>query len=163
MNLDTASRNSSKTTHMSALLLSVALICIALPASGTEIYRWQDKQGNPVISDRRPAPGTPYTTLNPTRLGISPNKKTTASNPQNAWQTRTDRPESRISGTTQGTEKPVESTQAFCITIDNSISKLTTRPRISVRESDGSTRFLSDVERQGKLAEALALRDANCR
>lgn len=145
-----------------ALLLGMAIGWCPNLALGTEIYRWQDEQGNPVISDRRPAPGIPYTTLNPTRLGIAPNKRSAT----------TDTPAAALPYLGAATTAPptpakrankLDNTQALCSRLADSISKLESLPRISVRGPNGATRFLSDAERQVKLAEAIKRRDEQCR
>ena len=145
-----------------ALLLGIAIGWCPNLAFGTEIYRWQDEQGNPVISDRRPAPGIPYTTLNPTRLGIAPGRRPSATDNPTASLPRSETAATATPTPAKRINKP-DSTQALCSRIADSISKLKSLPRISVRETNGATRFLSDAERQVKLAEAIKRRDEQCR
>ena len=144
------------------LLLGVAMACCPQLAFGTEIYRWQDEQGNPVISDRRPAPGIPYTTLNPTRLGTSLGKRSSLNDAPSVALPRSETTEKIASTPTKRVDKP-DTSQALCSRITDSISKLESLPRISVREPNGSTRFLSDTERKAKLSEAIKRRDQQCR
>lgn len=146
-----------------ALLLTMALACGPNFVFGTEIYRWQDEQGNPVISDRRPAPGTPYTTLNPARLGIAPGKRSALDNAPAISLPHSETTKTATSLPANLASKPANTTQTICSRIADSIDKLERLPRISVREPNGSSRFLSDTEREVKLSEALKRRDEQCR
>ncbi|MGD2009302.1 MAG: DUF4124 domain-containing protein, partial [Cellvibrionales bacterium] len=59
----------------SATLLALALTgwitSATAPSQAATLYRWNDASGSPVVSDRPPPPGTPYTTLDGRRYGTS--------------------------------------------------------------------------------------------
>ena len=54
----------------SACLLGLAFwVCTCQLVAG-ELYRWQDANGNPAISDRPPPPGTPFVKIDDRRFGM---------------------------------------------------------------------------------------------
>lgn len=142
-----------------------AILCLSWclfeqTATAREIYRWQDERGNPVISDRPPPSGTPYTTLNPyqPRLlqGSAQEPGTTQSrspsgNLPNTAQTGVaravqDRPKS---STNTSNAKTVNADQ--CVKARDALRVLETFPKILVQNQDNGDGYLSDTERSERI------------
>ena len=48
------------TLRLSAAVIAVVLLVFAIDTSAEPVFRWTDKQGNPVFSDRAPTPNQPF-------------------------------------------------------------------------------------------------------
>ena len=133
------------------------------PVDAGPTYRWVDDNGNPVLSDRPPEAGIPYT-----EVGIEAGFKRYPKPVAN--ETAGQAPESNVSssplssatGGQSNRVEVVEAQPALCEQAKDNIFKLETFPRMRVRDDDGEVRFMSDEERATQLATAYKVRDANC-
>ena len=156
-----------KPTVLHIVASSMLVLCLqGQPAAASPTYRWVDGNGNPVLSDRPPETGIPYTevgvdtgfrrypkpvateTVDPG--GQAPADSTSASLAANATDVQSNRVE------------VVEVHPALCEQAKDNIFKLETFPRMRVQDDNGEVRFMSDEERATQLATAYKVRDANC-
>ena len=150
-------------------LLSIAA-CVALTlsqsASANTTYRWVDQNGNPVLSDRPPEAGIPYT-----EVGVDSGFKRY---PKPTHVNEPDVNESGQAGASSTDLSPASATSAparievvspqpdLCDQAQDNIFKLETFPRMRVQDENGEVRFMTDGERSAQLAAAYRVRDANC-
>ena len=137
------------------------------PADASPTYRWVDDNGNPVLSDRPPEAGIPYTEVGvetgfrryPKAVSVEtadPGVQAPASGtPSSPVASSNDVQANRI--------EVVDAQPALCEQAKDNIFKLETFPRMRVRDDDGEVRFMSDQERATQLATAYTVRDANCK
>ena len=135
------------------------------PADASPTYRWVDENGNPVLSDRPPETGKPYTEVG-VDTGLRRYPKPVADEigePSDQAPTTSESasPLASPGGQAHRTEV-VEVHPALCEQAKDNIFKLETFPRMRVRDDDGEVRFMSDEERATQLATAYKVRDANC-
>ena len=136
------------------------------PADAGPTYRWVDDNGNPVLSDRPPETGVPYTEVGVDtgfRRYPKPVADETAEPVGQASAGST--PASPLASTNGAEANPtnvVETHPALCEQAKDNIFKLETFPRMRVQDDDGEVRFMSDEERATQLATAYEVRDANC-
>lgn len=140
-------------------------LLLAMPASASTTYRWADENGNPVLSDRPPEAGVPYTEVG-VDTGIRRYPKPVApkvATPKDAATGGTSAP---MAGTSDQITSDVtivaEADPDLCERARDNIFKLETFPRMRVRDDSGEVRFMSDEERAEQLATAYEVRDANC-
>lgn len=144
-----------------ALALCLAAACFAVAEgtfADTVLYRWNDAAGNPVISDRAPPHGVPYTTLNNARYGVDRRGKNNASVSPDV--------DAAPNAKTLVAELPaatvvIEKRPELCERARDNVFKLETFPRIRV-EQDNEVRFMTDEERAQQLETARKVVDANC-
>ena len=143
----------------------VALLCgpALLMATSETLYRWDDANGNPVISDRPPPIGTPYSTVDPNYSGIrrmGGSKTPSATAPSSAQLPRVP-PSSSVPR--DATQAPVKKNPTLCQEAQDNIFKLETFARIRMEDPvTGDIRFLSDEERQNQLDSARAQAELHC-
>ena len=136
------------------------------PAAASPTYRWVDDNGNPVLSDRPPEAGIPYTEVGvdtgfrryPKPVvdeTIEPDGQPLAGSASVSTLASSNRAEANPT-------KVVEAHSALCEQAKDNIFKLETFPRMRVQDDDGEVRFMSDEERATQLATAYKVRDANC-
>ena len=140
----------------------VGLLAVASVQAGT-LYRWTDERGNPVISDRPPAVGTPYITLDGARYGVKSSSAARTPKPMPTQQAESVKAGAGRSG--DGTEQAVkiEKHPELCDQAKDNVFKLETFPRIRVTDDDDSVRFMTDEERKDKLASARKDEAAACK
>ena len=141
-------------------------LLLAMPASASTTYRWADENGNPVLSDRPPEAGVPYTEVG-VDTGIRRYPKPVAPGtvaPGDAATASRSTPTSKNSDkeTAANTTVVVEAYPELCERARDNIFKLETFPRMRVQDDSGEVRFMSDEERAKQLAIAYEVRDANC-
>ena len=113
-------------------------------------YRWTDENGNPVLSDRPPAPGTPYSEVSEAGGLKRPAVIVEAASPpdERSVSSQVPLPESgpkdRVS--LEGAE-PVSPEPALCDQANDNILKLETLPRVRIEDRQGEIRFMSEDER----------------
>jgi len=146
--------------------LMLVLLLQGQPADAGPTYRWVDDNGNPVLSDRPPEAGIPYTEVGVgTGFRRYPKPIATETAESGGQAPATNAPSSPLSSTTGGQSNRVEvvdAQPALCEQAKDNIFKLETFPRMRVRDDDGEVRFMSDEERATQLATAYKVRDANC-
>ena len=136
------------------------------PADASPTYRWVDANGNPVLSDRPPETGVPYTEVG-VDTGFRRYPKPVAdetAEPGGQPQAGTASGSTLASspGAEANPTTVVEAHPALCEQAKDNIFKLETFPRMRVQDDDGEVRFMSDEERATQLATAYKVRDANC-
>ena len=148
-----------------AIAPAICGLLLAMPASASTTYRWADENGNPVLSDRPPEAGVPYTEVG-VDTGIRRYPKPVApkvATPKDAATGGTSAP---MAGTSDQITSDVtivaEADPDLCERARDNIFKLETFPRMRVRDDSGEVRFMSDEERAEQLATAYEVRDANC-
>lgn len=134
-----------------------------LMAASDTLYRWDDAKGNPVISDRPPPVGTPYSTLDANYSGnrrMGSIKAPSATAPSNVPLPRV--PASSTAGS-DASQAPVKKNPTLCQEAQDNIFKLETFARIRMEDPvTGEIRFLSDEERQNQLESARAQTEIHC-
>ncbi len=138
--------------------IALWVISCLLPsiASATTLYRWNDNNGNPVMSDRPPPVGTTYTTINSSRYGGGSPTPVPAA-PQAPINEQARATTSSIAPSEIAKKDP-----ALCSQAKDSIFKLETFARIRTTDDDGTVRFLSDAERDDRLQRAQSIAAAYC-
>ena len=150
--------------HIAAFPMLV-LFLQGQPADASPTYRWVDDNGNPVLSDRPPETGIPYT-----EVGVDsgfrryPKPVATETAEPGGQAPAGSTPSSLAANATDGQStrvEVVEAQPALCEQAKDNIFKLETFPRMRVQDDDGEVRFMSDEERATQLATAYKVRDAN--
>ena len=150
-------------------LVMVALAALPWLISDTtdaSTYRWVDQNGNPVLSDRPPEAGIPYTEVG-IETGfrryakpVSAEKTESSDNPAPGGKPAT------LAASTDVSEsvriEAVEPQPALCDQARDNIFKLETFARMRVQDDSGEVRFMTDDERASQLNTAYQVRDANC-
>ena len=143
------------------------LLAVLIPqgmASAT--YRWLDENGNPVLSDRPPPAGTPYTELDsssgfgrPPQSALQDQDEVSSPVPDNGRPV----PQSASAYPTanDGDHAP-ERKPAVCEQAKTNILKLESLPRIRVEGASGEVRFMTEKERTAQLDIAYRARDLHC-
>ena len=150
------------------LLFIAACVALALSqtASANTTYRWVDQNGNPVLSDRPPEAGVPYTEVG-VESGFKRYPKPTGMNEPDVNESdatgESPTAPSSPSAASSPTRIEVVSPQPdLCDQAQDNIFKLETFPRMRVQDENGEVRFMTDEERSAQLAAAYRVRDANC-
>ena len=148
----------------SITLLVTFSLTPGLVATAGDMYRWSDTNGNPVISDRPPPLGVPYTVIDADRYGAKANA-VSAPPPPNVEQAQ--RAVSSPVGDVQsagggGTRIEIEKHPELCDQAKDAIFQLETFARVRVTDDDGTVRFMTDEERAEQLARAREVANANC-
>ena len=136
-----------------------------LVATAGDMYRWSDNNGNPVISDRPPPPGVPYTLIDADRYGAKANAVSSVANSDKVGAKNSEPMDTDAMnevGVTSNTTPKVEKRPELCAQAKDNIFKLETFPRIRTTDDDGTVRFMSEKEIEGQLATAKLVADANC-
>ena len=148
----------------SVTLLAILGLTPALVATAGDMYRWNDNNGNPVISDRPPPLGVPYTVIDADRYGAKANVVAAPPPPNNEQAQR--EPSSpvgdRQSAGAVGTRIEIEKHPELCDQAKDAIFQLETFARVRVTDDDGTVRFMTDEERAEQLARAREVANANC-
>jgi hypothetical protein len=148
----------------SVTLLAILGLTPAWVATAGDMYRWSDNNGNPVISDRPPPLGVPYTVIDAERYGAKANVVAASPPPSNEQaQRETSSPAGdRQSGGGGGTRVEIEKHPELCDQAKDAIFQLETFARVRVTDKDGTVRFMTDEERAEQLARAREVANANC-
>ena len=149
----------------SVTLLAILGLTPALVATAGDMYRWSDDNGNPVISDRPPPLGVPYTVIDADRYGAKANAVSSVDNSHKLGGKNSEPMDSdavNAVGITSNTTPKVEKRPELCAQAKDNIFKLETFPRIRTTDDDGTVRFMSEKEIEGQLATAKLVADANC-
>ena len=135
-----------------------------LVATAGDMYRWSDNNGNPVISDRPPPLGVPYTVIDADRYGAKTNAVSAPPPPNNeqAQRERSSPVGDRQGAGGGGTRVEIEKHPELCDQARDAIFQLETFARVRVTDDDGTVRFMTDEERAKQLARAREVANANC-
>ena len=139
------------------------LLAVASVQAGT-LYRWTDERGNPVISDRPPAVGTPYITLDGARYGV---KSSSAARTPKPMPMPTQQSEPAVAETTDSAPVTKRQTKSetdpeLCAQAQDHIFKLETFARIRITDEDSTVRFITDEERAEQLSIAKEMAATHC-
>ena len=156
-----------KPTFLHIATSSMLVLCLqGQPAAASPTYRWVDDNGNPVLSDRPPETGIPYTEVGVDtgfRRYPKPVATETAEPGGQAPAGSTSTSTLASSNSAKAKSKTVvEAHPALCEQAKDNIFKLETFPRMRVQDDDGEVRFMSDEERAEQLQTAQSVRDAYC-
>ena len=133
------------------------------PADASPTYRWVDDNGNPVLSDRPPPTGTPYTEIEIKTGQKRYAESTTAAPAPPSVTTELTTQQSTALAVADVNESVLPSaSQRECAALEADIKRLTNYPRIIVRDEVGEEHFLSPEERAIRLEEALAFAETFC-
>lgn len=155
-----------KPTFFSIATTSLLLLLLGQPANASPTYRWVDDNGNPVLSDRPPETGVPFTEVG-IESGFRPYAKPVSSEENES----SERPASSANRSTLTASadvsesarlEAVEPQRALCDQARDNIFKLETFARMRVQDDNGEVRFMTDDERASQLSSAYQVRDANC-
>ena len=149
-------------------LFIAACLALALSqaVSANTTYRWVDQNGNPVLSDRPPEAGIPYTEVG-VGNGFKRYPKPTGINEPdvNESDATGESPAALSSPSAASSPARIEIVSpqpGLCDQAQDNIFKLETFPRMRVQDENGEVRFMTDEERSAQLATAYRVRDANC-
>lgn len=157
---------------MSTVLSWVATLTttclLGMLAQSTEaavMYRWNDSNGRPVISDRPPPPGTPHTTLNSAQYGQSGARsdqmqQPTSNKPQTAVNSASD--QSTGNENTPTASVRIQKNADLCKHAQDNIYTYENFSRIRTEDPDGTVRFMSSEEIERKLSDARQVEDRHC-
>ena len=150
------------------LLFIAACVALALSqtVSANTTYRWVDQNGNPVLSDRPPEAGIPYTEVG-VDIGFRRYPKPTGMNEPDVNESDATGASSTNLSSASAASSPtrievVSPQPDLCDQAQDNIFKLETFPRMRVQDENGEVRFMTDKERSAQLAAAYRVRDANC-
>jgi hypothetical protein len=134
------------------------------PADASPTYRWVDDNGNPVLSDRPPPTGKPYTEIE-IKIGLKRYAKSTTAVPEPpSVTTELTAQQGTALAVTDVNESVLPSASLDeCAALDTDIERLTNYPRIIVRDEVGEEHLLSPEERATRLEKALAFAETFCR
>ena len=134
------------------------------PADASPTYRWVDDNGNPVLSDRPPPTGTPYTEIG-INTAMKRYAKSAAAAPEpSSPATELLTPEGTAVAVADVNQSALPSaSEAECTALGADIEKLEHYPRIIVRDDMGEEHLLSPEGRATRLEEALAFSEKFCR
>ena len=146
-----------------AIAPAMFLLLLTAPVGANTTYRWVDQNGNPVLSDRPPEAGVPYTKVG-VKMGIWRYSKpaapeTGAPDDGAAVDSPSPVPSHSIAEREAADAEPLP---ALCEQARDNIFKLETFPRMRMRDDSGEVRFIDEAEREQELAIAYEARDANC-
>jgi hypothetical protein len=149
-----------KPARSTNLLLILAVIIAAyssISLAGESYYRWDDKWGNPVHSDRPPPKGVDYEVVSSgTSLvrrvnsaeGVVPAKiEPTIDNNFEQVETKPD---------------PVKKNPEICDRAQENLTTLNTYARIRLRDDQGEYRYITEEEKEAQRDEARNLISVHC-
>lgn len=140
------------------LVATAALTCIPVQASETH-YRWTDKYGNPVHSDRPPPIGTDYEVIT---SGTSLVRKVDSS--EGAVPAKTspsvDNPFNPVD-----TAKPKapEKNAEYCRRAQENLVALDSKARIRMKNNQGEVYILTEEDKEEKRTEARSVIASQCK
>lgn len=146
-----------------AASLILLLFLQGQPVHASPIYRWIDGNGNPVLSDRPPPTGAPYTEIE-IKTGMKRYAKPNTAAPEKSSplaEPITPKDTAVAMADVNQSALPSAS-EAECIALNADIEKLKHYPRIIVRDDMDEEHLLSPQERETRLEEALAFSEQFC-
>ena len=139
----------TKTSILAGALVTGLLALSSGAAEATTMYRWTDDNGNPVVSDRPPPQGTPYTEIG---VNYTPARRRSA-----LREAPTDAPAAENQLTDVASKIP-----ALCSRARDHIEKLENAPTIATTDGAGNVRVLDDEERAQQLVNARRMAAQHC-
>jgi len=154
-----------KPTFLQIAASSMLVLCLqGQLAAASPTYRWVDGNGNPVLSDRPPPTGTPYTEIE-INTGMKRYAKSATAAPEpSSPAAEPSTPEGTAVAVADVNQPALPSaSEAECTALDADIEKLEHYPRIIVRDDMDEEHLLGPEERATRLEEALAFSKKFCR
>ncbi len=147
-----------------AVMLTSSLVTASQQGTAAPLYRWTDANGSPVISDRPPPTGTPYTTLDGKRYGTTgsmqaPQKTNTAAAvaaPNPGMAGAQGAPSQSAKGSNMARDPEL------CDRARDNYFKIENFPRIRVTDPDGTVRFMTEEEIRQQLELAKEAIETHC-
>jgi hypothetical protein len=139
------------------LVATAALTCIPVQANETH-YRWADKYGNPVHSDRPPPEGIDYEVIT---SGTSLVRKVNSAEGAVPAET-TPSVDNDFNPVDTAKPKTPEKNAEYCKRAQDNLQTLNTRARIRMKNDQGETYILTEEEKEEKRAEALSVIESQC-
>ena len=146
----------SKQTSLVVLLTTFSLAASPFSQAGDAYYRWNDKWGNPVHSDRPPPQGTEYEIVESGSSLIRKVQSTEGVVPVSA--------PTKPGGAGQEETKPAprQKDADLCNRAQKNLETLNSRARIRLRDENGEIRYLSEEDKKVQREEAQALISVHC-
>ena len=134
------------------------------PTEAAIMYRWSDSNGRPVISDRPPPAGTPFTTLNSAQYGKSGMGTEVLQKPASeAVEAGTGKASSqRPNSSNPSASVRIQKNADLCKHAQDNIYTYENFERIRTTDTDGTVRFMSSEEIKVKLVEAQEITGRHC-
>jgi hypothetical protein len=139
------------------LLTTVTLTCISVQASQTH-YRWLDKYGNPVHSDRTPPEGTDYEVIT---SGTSLVRKVNSAEGAVPAETSPS-VDNEFNPVDTAKPKAPEKNAEYCKRAQENLRTLNSRARIRMKDDQGETYILTEEDKEEKRAEAISVIESQC-
>ncbi len=145
-----------------ASITCLTVLLLVHPTQAAVMYRWSDGNGRPVISDRPPPPGTPYTTLDSSQYGKS-NLRTEGATSKNseAGTAKASNQQSNSSSDTTASVR-IQKNADLCKHAQDNIYTYENFERIRTVDPDGTVRFMSSAEIESKLIETREVESRHC-
>ena len=145
------------------ILIAGLLGLLAQPTVAAIMYRWSDTNGRPVISDRPPPPGTPYTTLDSAQYGKSSLRRDETQQPtsQNVEKSTTNLTQQTPNDNPTASVR-IQKNADLCKHAQDNIYTYENFSRIRTVDPDGTVRFMSSVEIETKLSDARQVEKSHC-
>ncbi len=139
------------------MVLSLACVSLAGPVKADQsVYRWIDKQGNTVVSDRPPPVGVEYETVN-----LQGNMMNRVDSPIPAPAAGPDT--TAVDETAEQPQQPgIPKNPQYCSQARQNLSNLNTFARIRIQGADGEYRYLTEEEKDDQRRQAQDAIDAYC-
>ncbi len=156
--------NKRSTSLALVLLTGIGFTLVAEFVEATTLYRWNDARGNPVISDRPPEAGIPYTKVDGARYGLSASSSIKAPKPMPTPKAEA----TAVTGAAAGVivDEPAprqKASKEVCDQVTADIERLETFARIRTQNPEtGEIYFLSESEKASRLEQAKTFKDNNC-
>ena len=135
----------------------VALTCIPTQASDTH-YRWMDRYGNPVHSDRPPPEGIDYEVIT---SGTSLVRKVDSAEGAVPAETSPS-VDNKFNPVDTAKPKAPEKNAEYCQRAQENLRTLNSRARIRMKNDQGETYILSEEDKEEKRAEAISVIESQC-
>lgn len=139
------------------LVATAALTCIPVHANETH-YRWVDKHGNPVHSDRPPPKGTNYEVIT---SGTSLVRKVDSAEGAVPAQTSPS-VDNNFNPVDTAKPKVPEKNVEYCKRAQENLRTLNSKARIRMKNNQGETYILTEEDKEEKRAEARSVIESQC-
>ncbi len=143
--------------------LTVSAVALLLTVAGgnvqAEIYKWTDKQGVQHYSEQPPASSN-YEKVKPS---YAPAATPPAAQPKDQPQSDSKKADpDRAEQEQKFKEEAARVRQQNCETVQQRLADLESSPRITIKDTDGTLKRLSDDERQAKITDTQELIKKYC-
>ncbi|CAN5897544.1 DUF4124 domain-containing protein [soil metagenome] len=139
-------------TFRGTLLWVTLGVALASPGLLAEVYKWVDDQGQ-VQYSQSPPPGRPAQTIKPPPKVDSKSARETLEQQLKDAEIRSDKQQEQAEAD-QKTQEQGDERKAACEAARERLTKLEGKPRILQYAEDGSSKRLTEEERQTAIAEA---------